>query len=277
MTTACFFDLDGTLYNGNLKIAGADSLIRQMRAQQIPFLLVTNNSSRTPQLVAHHLAELGIDVSEDEVFNSAQAAARYVAEHGPHGARVFCIGEIGMRTALEGVGVQFVESEGVADFVVQGIDRAISYEKLKRAVQLILQGATFVLTNPDLLLPWNGQLVPGAGSIGAMLQAATGRQPVVIGKPSAIIMQYALEKLREQSGQSLTFGDVWMIGDNLRTDIAAAKAVGCRSILVLTGLADEGNVQRLIAETGVEPDVICATLTELEVFLRNAKQRASRK
>jgi 4-nitrophenyl phosphatase len=259
---AVFLDLDGTLYNGQYKIEYAERLIQRLRHAGIPFLFLTNNSSRTPQMVAEHLCELGIEAKPGEVYNSAQAAATYVIEQGTvvYPPRVYCIGEIGMRTALLDAGAKLISEEDThtPDFVVQGIDRQLTYDKLKRAVQHILNGATFILTNPDLLLPWNQQFVPGAGSIGAMLEAATGVKPVVIGKPSAIIMRYALAKMSASS-----FDEVLMIGDNLRTDIAAAHAVGCRSALVLTGVAQAHNVDALIATSGVMPDAIYPDLKSL--------------
>ena len=272
---AVFLDLDGTLYNGQYKIEYAERLIQRLRLAGIPFLFLTNNSSRTPQMVAEHLCELGIEAHASEVYNSAQAAATYVSEQWRERQsaeqqaaqattlrppRVYCIGEIGMRTALLDAGAELISEEAThtPDFVVQGIDRQLTYDKLKRAVQHILQGATFVLTNPDLLLPWNQQFVPGAGSIGAMLEAATGVKPVVIGKPSPIIMRYALAKLHVSS-----FAEVLMVGDNLRTDIAAAHAVGCRSALVLTGVAQAHNVDALMADSGVTPDAIYPDLQSL--------------
>jgi 4-nitrophenyl phosphatase len=263
--SAALIDLDGTLYNGEFMISYADTFIERLRAEGVPFLFLTNNSSRTPEAVAQHLCELGIVAKADEVYNSAQAAASYVRDvHGRREpARIFCIGETGLYTALADAGAQLltceqVDAEGIVpDFVVQGIDRRLTYEKLRTAVQSILAGATFILTNPDLLLPWNRQFVPGAGSIGAMLEAASGVQPVVIGKPSAIIMRYALQQLQTRWNRpDLQFGDIWMIGDNLRTDIAAAQAVGAVSTLVLTGLVQADRLAESIAQTGVQPQQV---------------------
>jgi 4-nitrophenyl phosphatase len=259
---AFFLDLDGTLYNGNVKIDGASQWIQFLRDKNYPFLFLTNNSSRTPEMVARHLNELGIEAHPDEVYNSAQATAQYVKDQVVSGARVYCVGEIGMQTALREIDVKFAERD--VQFVVQGIDRALTYDKLKLAVQLILSGATFVMTNPDLLLPWNEQLVPGAGSIGAMLQAATGKQPVVIGKPSAIIMEYAKRRLEQLKGTTLSFSEICMVGDNLRTDIAAAAAVGCCSALTLTGLLKPGEEAEYVAKSAAKPDFIFANLYELK-------------
>jgi 4-nitrophenyl phosphatase len=279
-------DLDGTLYNGDHMIEYADKLVARLREKGVPFLFLTNNSSRTPNVVAAHLCHLGIEAREEEVYNSAQAAAQYVRDNWNKTGqpRVYCIGETGIRTALAQNGVEFVADEAEpkskpADYVVQGIDRQLTYDRLCRGVQHILAGATFVLTNPDLLLPWNREYVPGAGSIGALLEAATAVKPVIIGKPSAIILNYALHQLNrlyrpiDAIAAPLKMSDIWMLGDNLRTDIAAAANVGCRSALVLTGLAQPDNVDRLVAETGVRPDHIFTDLHDFtDKFLATMSQ-----
>jgi 4-nitrophenyl phosphatase len=271
-----FIDLDGTLYNGNHVIDYAVTMIERFREANVPFLLLTNNSTRTPQMVANHLLELGILVSAAEVFNSAIASAMYVLANRPFKDRkpnVYCIGEKGLRTALGEAGIHVMDwsdNLGNIDFVVQGMDRELTFDLLKNAVHCILNGAKFVLTNPDLLLPWNHQLVPGAGAIGAAIEAATSAKPIIIGKPSSIIMNYALERINQvhRVKQPLMFKDVWTIGDNLRTDVAAGKQVGSTACLVLTGLTTQENQAQLIADTGVQPDRVFVDLKALtDAFL----------
>jgi 4-nitrophenyl phosphatase len=263
-----FIDLDGTLYNGTNLVDYADVMIDRFREAKVPMLFLTNNSTRTPQMVANHLMELGIQVSASEIFNSAQAATMYVIEKRPSKDKmptVYCIGEKGLRSALGEVGIQIIDwggNLGNIDYVVQGMDRELGYDQLTNAVQCILNGAKFVQTNPDLLLPWNHQLIPGAGAIGAAIEAATGASPIVIGKPSPIMMNYALDRLNHlhRLNPPMTFKNIWSVGDNLRTDISAGQRVGSVSCLVLTGLTTEDNVQNLVADTGIRPDKIFPNL-----------------
>lgn len=254
-------DLDGTIYRGREPIPGADRLIRLLKDNGLPFRFVTNNSSAAPELVAQRLQAMGIDAKPQDVCTSAQAAARHVADKRP-GARVIVIGERGLREALSEAGLNLVEQE--ADVVVQGIDRAFTYDKAAAAVQAILGGAEFVLTNPDLLLPSDSGLEPGAGSIGAMIAAASGREPVVIGKPSSILMDYALAELGKEARET------WVVGDNLATDIAAGKAASCGTILVLTGLTTRANYERYAQAAGCEPDVICSDLDDLQSYISSS-------
>ncbi|AQZ46185.1 NagD-like protein [Paenibacillus larvae subsp. larvae] len=247
-------DLDGTLYKGKTSIPGADKFIRKLYEHDIPFMLVTNNSSRTTQGVSEHLESMGVHVEPENIYTSAQASARYLTELH-EGASVYAIGENGLFRALEEKGLKLTSEH--PQFVVQGINRKVTYDQLACAVQFILDGASFILTNPDHLLPSDHVMLPGAGSIAALIEKATQVKPVVIGKPSPIIMNFALEKI------GLIPGEVCVIGDNLNTDIRGGRDTGCHTALVLTGLTTEDNKETLIKDTGVTPDFICKDLDDL--------------
>ncbi|MCM3783881.1 TIGR01457 family HAD-type hydrolase [Neobacillus mesonae] len=251
---AYLLDLDGTIYHGKQRIDGAELLIQHLKTSEIPYLYVTNNSSRTPAGVAEHLRALGIEASGEEVCTSAVAAAEYVAEESP-GAKVAYIGEEGLKEAIINAGLQITEDS--PEYVIQGIDREFTYHKLTKALRWINGGAKFILTNPDLQLPADDGLTPGAGTIGAAIEAATQVKPVVIGKPSSILMKHAIDRL------GLPAEEVAVIGDNMRTDIAAGAAAGCASILVLTGVTTKENLDVHIRATGIKPDEIYEDLHKL--------------
>lgn len=254
-------DLDGTLYHGTKRIEGADRLLQQLREWQIPYRFLTNNSSSTPEEVADRLNKMGIPAAANDVCSSAQAAAEHIARMKP-GASVFVVGEAGLRLAVQAEGLHLTEDK--PDFVLQGIDRKLTYDRLTMAVRYIHQGAIYVLTNPDLLLPAEDGLIPGAGSIGAMLKAAGGKEPILIGKPSSILMDYSLSKL------GLSAEETWVVGDNLATDIAAGRASGCGTALVLTGLTTKDNYNSYVEQAGCKPDIICDDLDELISYIARA-------
>lgn len=255
---AFLIDLDGTLYHGTHMIPGADELIRACNDKGIPLLFVTNNSSRTPEDVALHLNGMGIPADASQVCTSAVAAAQYIAEISP-GSRVAAIGEHGLRDALEQAGLELTHER--PDYVVQGIDRSFTYETLTKAARLILGGAKYILTNPDLLLPSQDGLLPGAGTLSAAIKAATGAEPIVIGKPSGILMKFATDRL------GLRAEEVAVIGDNMHTDISAGVNAGCGTILTLTGVTTQDNLDDFLASSGVKPDMICSDLHELKQLI----------
>ncbi|MFC5531894.1 HAD-IIA family hydrolase [Cohnella yongneupensis] len=260
---ALLFDLDGTLYRGSERIPGADRLIAKLSTSGMPCWFVTNNSTRTPAEVAEHLRHLNIATEERFVVTSAMAAAYYVKNNYPD-ADTFVIGERGLHEALREAGMRIVgehDDKAVASIVVQGLDRQLTYDTLRAGINHLLAGAKFVQTNPDRLLPMEGSFLPGAGTIGAALEAATGIKPVVIGKPSSILMDYALRLAGTAPERT------WVIGDNPYTDIAAGNSAGCPSILVLTGYCDTDSWQRECKAAGVIPQAVCPTLDDLEKLI----------
>ncbi len=256
---ALLIDLDGTLYHGTRMVPGADELITALNKEGIPFLFLTNNSSAAPEAVALRLNKMGIPAQPEQVCTSSMAAAAYIAGRRP-GATVAVFGEAGLRGACAAAGLTLFEDEqGHPDYVLQGIDRDFSYEKLARAGSLILAGSEFVLTNPDLLLPSEGGLMPGAGTLGASLEAMTGITPTIIGKPSPILMNFAFNLLGVGASQ------VTVIGDNMMTDIKAGADSGCGSLLLLTeeGVTTPRNLERHKSLSGVEPDLIKHSLQDI--------------
>lgn len=264
MTHSCILiDLDGTLYHGERMVPGADELIATLNDRHIPFLFLTNNSSAAPETVATRLNKMGIPARPEQVCTSSMAAAAYMAGRKP-GASVAIFGEAGLRGAVSAAGLkEFSGENGHPDYVLQGIDREFSYEKLAQAGRLILAGAEFVLTNPDLLLPSEGGLMPGAGTLGSALQSMTGIQPVVIGKPSSILMNFAFNRLGAKASQ------VTIIGDNMMTDIKAGAQAGCRSLLLLTdeGVTTPRNLERHRGLAEAEPDLVKSTLHEVREWV----------
>ncbi|RAV04062.1 HAD-IIA family hydrolase [Paenibacillus sp. YN15] len=257
-------DLDGTMYAGRNPILYAGEFIRAIRDEGWPYLFLTNNSTVYPGEVAALLEELtGVPVAKEEVFTSAMAAARYIGLHG-QGNRVLCIGEQALQETLAEAG--FLLTAEAPDYVVQGIDREFTYAKLAQAVSAIRDGAVYIQTNPDHLLPKENGPIPGSGAIGAAIRTASETDPVVIGKPSPIISRYGIELL------GLPPEEIWMVGDNLRTDIAAGAAAGTRTALVLTGLSKPHNYEALIESSGIRPDVSLHHLMDFYRWLKDREQ-----
>lgn len=220
-------DLDGTMYKGTERIEAASDFVKKLQENGIPYLFVTNNSSRTPAQVAEKLNGFDIPAEERLVFTTSQATANYIYEQKKD-ASVFVIGEEGLQTAIKEKGLPFAEED--ADFVVIGIDRAISYEKLSIACLAVRNGATFISTNGDIAIPTERGLLPGNGSLTAVITVSTQTTPIFIGKPESIIMEQALKVLGTPKDETL------MVGDYYDTDILAGMNAGMATLLVHTGV-----------------------------------------
>jgi 4-nitrophenyl phosphatase len=244
-------DMDGVLYRGDEVIAGTRKLIGFLREQGIGFVLATNNATRTQQQFVDKLARMSVEVYPDEVLTSSLATASYLAGIAQPGERVFVVGMDGLRTALEQAGFCLVEDG--ADYVVAGMDFAVCYERLALACLQIRAGARFIGTNPDLTFPSERGIVPGAGSLLAFLEAASGVKPVVIGKPGTAMLEQALALMGAQPATTA------MLGDRLETDILGAQRANLHTILVMSGVTDEAR----LSGSEIQPDLVFRDVAHL--------------
>ncbi|MGX7205455.1 TIGR01457 family HAD-type hydrolase [Enterococcus pingfangensis] len=230
-------DLDGTIYRGSEPIPAGRRFVEQLQARQIPFLFLTNNTTKTPATVADRLAnEFSIHVSPETVYTATLATIDYMNGAGK-GKKVFVIGEPGLIDPILAAG--YVWDEKDPDYVVIGLDTNVTYEKFVSATLAIQKGATFIGTNSDKNIPTERGLLPGAGSVIALVEAATQQKAIYIGKPEAIIMDKAVEVL------GLEKSEVLMVGDNYTTDILAGINNGVDSLLVLSGYTQKADVPTL--------------------------------
>ncbi|MBN1955314.1 MAG: HAD-IIA family hydrolase [Anaerolineae bacterium] len=244
-------DMDGVLWRGNQAIAGLHEFFAFLRAREISFILVTNNASKRPQQYVEKLGNMGVQVSTADILTSAQAAAAYLAAIAPPGTPVHTLGMEGLHEALAERG--FVPAEAQARYVVVGWTVDLTWEKLAAAALQIHRGAAFIGTNPDVTFPSEAGPVPGNGATLAALQAATGVAPQVIGKPDPWLYQEAMRR----TGASLESTAV--VGDRLDTDVAGGARVGIRTILVLSGITGEKDLET----TTLRPDFVFADVKAL--------------
>lgn len=223
-------DLDGTMYRGKEKIEEAVEFVKELAARDIPYLFVTNNSSKTCAQVAEHLLEMGIPATEKHVFTTSIATAKFIAEETQN-ASVYMIGEEGLKDALEKQGFTIKDED--VDYVVVGIDREITYEKLAKACLAVRGGAKFISTNGDIALPTERGLMPGNGSITSVITVSTETTPIFIGKPESIIVDQALEVIGTPREKTV------MVGDNYNTDIMAGINANMDTIMVHTGVTSK--------------------------------------
>lgn len=232
-------DLDGTMHRGTERIIEAVEFVKKLHEKGLPYLFVTNNSSRTPEQVADKLAAFDIPVTSDEVFTTSQATANYIYEQTPT-ASIFVIGEEGLHDQLEKKGFRYARED--ADYVVIGIDRDINYEKFAVACLAVRNGATFISTNGDIALPTERGLMPGNGALTSVISVSTETKPIFIGKPESIIMEQALKVLGTSMEETL------MVGDNYNTDIMAGINAGLDTLLVHTGVTTKEHLKGYAAQ-----------------------------
>ncbi len=221
-------DMDGVLVHEETLIPGADELITELTEAGNPFLVLTNNSIRTPRDLRARLGQTGLDVPESAIWTSALATASFLDSQRPRGS-AYVVGESGLTTALHDVG--YVLTDRDPDYVVLGETRTYSFEAITTAIRLVERGARFIATNPDPTGPSRDGSLPATGAVAALISRATGRDPYFVGKPNTLMMRSALRSLGSHSEQTL------MIGDRMDTDVVVGLEAGMRTILVLSGIS----------------------------------------
>lgn len=228
-------DMDGVLVHEEHLIPGADKFLAELRDNNIPFLVLTNNSIYTARDLRARLVRTGLDIPEESIWTSALATAQFLDSQRPGGS-AYVIGEAGLTTALHDIGYVLTDSD--PDYVVLGETRTYSFESITKAIRLVEAGARFIATNPDETGPSREGLMPATGAVAALIARATGREPYFVGKPNPLMMRSALRALGAHSENTL------MIGDRMDTDVRSGLEAGLRTILVLTGISDAGTAER---------------------------------
>lgn len=278
-------DLDGVVYRGREPVPGVAAVLADRAARGDIVVYVTNNSMYYRADYVPRLQDMGAPVAADRIVSSARATALHLVNHEPTLRRILVVGEPGLRRELADVGLEVIDAgvraellaqaaavarvdgrpidefelAGRPDAVVVGLDQNVTYGKLAIAALAIRAGARFIATNRDPVLPIEHSFRPGAGSIVAAVEAASGVTPISIGKPAPAILEEAGRIVGARAGDGI------VIGDGLNTDVAAARAVGARSVLILTGVTSRAQLDEL--PPAERPDEVAADAAGLAAAL----------
>lgn len=269
-------DLDGVVYRGAEPVAGVAGVLADRAAGGDDIVYVTNNSMHYHGDYVARLAEMGAPVRPERVISSARATALWLVAQAPPVRRVLALGASGLERELREAGLDVVTAGQVAtrmaqegmdgltaagepDAVVVGLDPAVTYLRLAGAADCVRAGVRFVATNRDPIYPYEHGIRPGAGSLVAAVEVASGVTPTVIGKPGPILLEAAAAAVGADARQAI------VVGDGIGTDIAAARAVGARSVLMLTGVTSRAEAEGL--PTDRRPTAMAADAAELAAAL----------
>ena len=288
------FDMDGVLYRGSVVMPHARETLDRLRKAGWQVFFATNNSTATRDEYVARLARLGLGGDLEHVITSAYATAHYLERLDPKPKDVLVIGADGLRTEIRAVGIGVRDASTlpgahppnealadgvdpgamrryltslalppVPDTVVVGLDLHLTYAKLAEAQRSILAGARFICSNRDRAYPVEGRLLPGAGTIVAAIEVATGQQAVCVGKPEPFLFEEAIRRATPGAASARAgAGDaVVVIGDSTDYDMVAAHRVGAVGVLILTGLTLESSLKSAKGEAA--PDHVIRSLDEL--------------
>ena len=258
-TKLYLFDMDGTLYLGDRLYDFTIELLSEIRRTGSKYLFMTNNSSKSVADYVKKLAKLGIEATREDFMTSSQATAFYLKQNHP-GKTLYVCGTRSLVAELESEGFTVTTDLDKVECIVMGFDTELTFQKLHDVSYLLLTRPElpYIATNPDLVCPTEFGSVPDCGSVCIGIKNATGKEPIVIGKPSPLMPQLAMDKLGYTKEQTA------VIGDRIYTDVKSGLNAGCTGILVLSG---ESTLQTL-AESDVKPNLVLEDAGEILEVLR---------
>ena len=258
-TKLYLFDMDGTLYLGNRLFDFTKELLSEIRRTGGKYLFITNNSSKSVADYVQKLSKMGIDATKEDFMTSSQATAYYLKKHHD-GKKLYVCGTRSLIAELESEGFTVTNDLEETECIVIGYDTELTYQKLWDVSKLLLtkQDIPYIATNPDLVCPTEFGSVPDCGSFCIGIKNATGREPVVIGKPSPLMAQLAMAKWGYSCNQTL------VVGDRIYTDIKSGLNAGTYTALVLSG---ESTMQTL-EESPDKPHLVLDSAQQFLTVLR---------
>ena len=247
------FDMDGTLYLGNTLFDFTLPLLEKIKSVGKRYQFMTNNSSKSVDAYIEKLGKMGVAATKDDFITSSQATALYLKENHS-GAALYVCGTKSLKDELSQSGFTVTEDIEQAECIVMGFDTELTFKKLEDVCKMLLsRDIPYIATNPDYVCPTEFGSVPDCGSVCDMIYNATGKRPIVIGKPEALMPQLAMEHTGYGKNETA------VIGDRIYTDVKSGLAAGAVSVLVLSGETDE----EILNSSDVKPDIVLESAREI--------------
>lgn len=258
-TKLYLFDMDGTLYLGEQLFDFTGELLAQIRRTRGRYLFITNNSSKSVADYVRKMRRLGIETTAEDFMTSAQATAFYLKKHHP-GKKLYVCGTESFKEELRGAGFEVTQTLEQVQCVVMGFDTELTFQKLEDVCRLLCtrKDIPYIASHPDLCCPTEYGSVIDCGSICAGIKNATGREPVVVGKPQPLMVELAMEAV------GCTKEETAVIGDRIHTDVMSGLNAGAKGVLVLTG----ESTWETLEKSDVKPSLVLESAGQLLPYLR---------
>ena len=252
-TRLFLFDMDGTLYIGDRLFDFTEELLSSIKRAGKKYLFITNNSSKSVNAYVEKLARLGIKATAEDFLTSSQATAWYLKKNYP-GKRLYVCGTQSLKAELRENGFEITEDTVKTECIVMGFDTELTFKKLEDVSKMLCtRNLPYIATNPDYVCPTEYGNVPDCGSVCDMIYNAAGKRPFVIGKPSPLMIQLAMEK------EKCTPQETAVIGDRIYTDIKSGLNAGALSVLVMSG----ETTMEILNKSYDKPDIVLKNAGEI--------------
>ncbi|MBR6270772.1 MAG: HAD-IIA family hydrolase [Lachnospiraceae bacterium] len=253
------FDMDGTIYLGDQLFDFTKELLRTIRESGRDYRFLTNNSSKGVEAYVAKMARLGIEAAPEDFVTSAHATIYYLKEHHP-GAMLYVCGTQSLIGQFETAGFAVPQDIEQTDVIVLGFDTELTFKKLEDICKLLAAhpDMPYIATHPDFVCPTEYGSVPDCGSVIEALHYATGKRPVVIGKPQPLIVELAMKSAGVTAAQTA------VVGDRLYTDVKSGLNAGATAILVMSG----ETTPEILAASEDKPDLVLESGAQILAALK---------
>jgi len=256
---AVLLDVQGTLTtrdpSGKTILIGGRELLNKLREKKLHVTVLTNATRRNDQVV-DELRSLGLNLNSNEVLSASLATALYLKKNAGR-AKIWVLGEKGLAEELEMHGHVVVGDDDKPSYVVVGLDRELTYDKLNKALEYLRSGAELVGCHASKRIPEKNREVISVGPIVKALEYASGKTALIVGKPSNIMYQLAIEQLAVKPHEAI------MISDEMENDLLPARNLGMKTALTLTGVTRREDLHK----AGWSPDIVVDHVDDLVRFL----------
>ena len=253
------FDMDGTLYLGDRLYDFTKELLSAIRAKGARYLFMTNNSSKSVNAYIEKLAKLGIPATREDFITSSQATAFYLKKTYP-GKVLYVSGTQSLKEELMREGFVITDDIEKTEVIVMGFDTELTFKKLEDVSKMLCtKDLPYIATNPDYVCPTEFGSVPDCGSVSDMLYNVSGKRPLFIGKPSALMAQLAMEKV------GVTPEETAVIGDRIYTDVKSGLNAGALAILVMSG----ETTYEILEASEDKPHLVLKDVSEITEVLKS--------
>ena len=254
------FDMDGTIYKGNKVFDGTVKLLNKISENGGKYVFITNNSSKSVNEYVEKINKMGIKAEKDDFYTSTQATVQYLKTNYPN-KLIYCMGTKSLIDELKRNDIDVITSyDEKVDAILIGFDRELNYKKLEDVCKILFEkkDIPYIATNPDFACPLEEGYIPDCGAMAKMIEYATGRMPIFIGKPEPTMINYSMKKYGCSKEETV------VIGDRLYTDIASGANADVSTICVLTGEATQEDIDN----SDVKPTFVLNSVTDIYNILK---------
>ncbi|HCP17409.1 MAG: HAD-superfamily hydrolase, subfamily IIA [candidate division TA06 bacterium 32_111] len=244
-----FFDMDGTLYLGDILIDGSVQFLNMLKNAGIKRVFLSNNSSKNRKDYYLKLKRMGFEVKVDEIFTSLNATILKMKRENIK--KIFPLGTPSFEEELREN--DFILTDKDPEVVLLGFDKSLTYEKIEKAYRFLKGGKRYIATHPDILCPTEDGFIPDIGCFISMFEKCTSRLPEIVGKPNIEMITNILNHY------SIDRNDAVMVGDRLYTDMRMAVDAKVISVLVLSGETKIEDYEK----SNLDVDIVCDSVKDL--------------